>query len=168
MQQGHWPPAPAHSNALALHPTLGFMPGRTRTVFPGYGSNPCTGAPGVQPKTPPPASTQDSQSHNRPRPPSTATGPASNLLCLLSLRCLCLCRRALLASLLPACIRHISCGEDSPSEEEDRQSRTSSQLSSLRSASLRDMLAAFVTMTTREIHDLQARVQQLEAALNAR
>ena len=56
-------------------------------------------------------------------------------------------------------------GVDSQSEEWDRQSRASSQLSSLRSASLREMLAAFVAMTAREIRDLQPRVQLLEARL---
>ena len=57
-------------------------------------------------------------------------------------------------------------GEDSQSEGGDQQSHTSSQLSSLRSSSLREMLAAFVTMTTREIRELQERVQHLEAALH--
>ena len=56
-------------------------------------------------------------------------------------------------------------GEDSQSEEWDRQFHASSQLSSLRSTSLREMLAAFVTMSTREIRELQERVQLLEARL---
>ena len=56
-------------------------------------------------------------------------------------------------------------GEDSQSQGGDQRSHTSSQLSSLRSSSLRDMLAAFVTMTTR---DIQERVQHLEAALHDR
>ena len=49
---------------------------------------------------------------------------------------------------LTQALLEILAGEDSPSEEDDRQSRECSQLSSLRSASLREMLAAFVTMTT--------------------
>ena len=56
-------------------------------------------------------------------------------------------------------------GEGSQSEGGDQQSHTSSQLSSLRSSSLRDMLAAFVTMAAREIRELQERVQRLETAL---
>ena len=58
--------------------------------------------------------------------------------------------------------------EDSPSEDWDRKSQASSQLSSLRSASLREVLEAFVTMTTREIRELQERVQILEARLGDR
>ena len=50
-------------------------------------------------------------------------------------------------------------GEDSQSEGGDQHSHTFSQLSSLRSSSLRDMLPAFVTMTTREIRELQERVE---------
>ena len=56
-------------------------------------------------------------------------------------------------------------GEDSESKNGDRQSHASSQLRSLRSESLWNMLAAFVTMTTHEIRELQERVQHLEAAL---
>ena len=59
-------------------------------------------------------------------------------------------------------------GEDSQSEGGDQQSHTLSQLSPLRSSSLREMLAAFVTMTTQEIRELQERVQHLEAALHDR
>ena len=60
--------------------------------------------------------------------------------------------------------------EDSDSQNEggDQHSHTFSPLSSLRSSSLREMLAAFVTMTTREIRELQERVQHLEAALHDR
>ena len=59
-------------------------------------------------------------------------------------------------------------GEDSESEAGDQHSRSSSPLSSLRSSSLREMLAGFVTMTRREIGELQERVQHLEAALHDR
>ena len=47
---------------------------------------------------------------------------------------------------LTQALLEILAGEDSPSEEEDRQSRTSFQPPSLRSTSLREMLAAFVTI----------------------
>ena len=47
----HWPSAPAHSTSLPLHPTLGFMPGLTKTVFPGYSLNPELGLPESNPKS---------------------------------------------------------------------------------------------------------------------
>ena len=53
-------------------------------------------------------------------------------------------------------------GEDSQSEDWDRHSRASAQLSSLRSTSLPEMLAAFVTMTTREIRELQNEFSSLK------
>ena len=49
-------------------------------------------------------------------------------------------------------------GEDSQSEGAGQHSHTSSPLSSLRSSSSQEMLAAFVTMTTRELRELQERV----------
>ena len=59
----------------------------------------------------------------------------------------------------------ILAGEDSAGEADDSTSRSPSIPSALRDPAFRDMLADFIEITTRDLNNLQQRVQELEQRL---
>ena len=79
LHYGHWPPAPAHSNTMPLHPTLGSMPGLAKTIFPSQSFPSTSGSYGSHNKSsvPEPLSSAPNSGYS-PNPPAPCTSAAPN------------------------------------------------------------------------------------------